>query len=542
MYFCNRKQKKALQIATPIVTQQYKTLMQNRYFASLLATLAFTAASAQDTTPTIIANQPEGTLMNLYRSTTGFEAFFGNAMTHESNGDRQRMVIGNDGAFYLENPINSLFSQTWIKGYATTNDTIAFQLPQVIYSEEFGGTVSYGYLQRMVPTENGRSYAVDPTSQTLKYVWRDNHLTKVDDNASYIIGMCLANGSWAGYGEEKYEAYVLEDNTEKPSPTADVRDGLMLYMTLDGATQQYPVKYGIDGNTAWLGNLSANMKDHWVKGEFKDGECIFPTTSYLGIDTISGGYMYLSSVNFKRVGEDTQAAYDSVYVVDDPIVFTYKAETNTWASRGAMAVHKSVDDLRSTHVLDYYRYGQIDPWVNTVAAPLPAIFTNYMPYDDMFGYGGVEFMLSYYSEDGNYLDPSHLYYDFYIDGERQTFAYPDYINVPSAMTDVPFAYSDQYDFYKLSDNDRRIYFYKDPKTSLGIESLYIDGDTRLTVGVTEYFLNTDGIATSPVSTKRSVSVEYTDLQGRRVNRPTKGIYVRTVTFDDGTKESKKIVE
>lgn len=103
-----------------------------------------------------------GETINLYRTTTGYESVYYYAVDHQSTGDWQRMVFGEDGAVYLENPINSIYTQTWIKGYRTEGDTIAFQLPQAIFSEEdvFSGDTRYGYLERVRPGErNGKQTA-----------------------------------------------------------------------------------------------------------------------------------------------------------------------------------------------------------------------------------------------------------------------------------------------------------------------------------------------------------------------------------------------
>lgn len=205
-------------------------------------------------------------------------------------------------------------------------------------------------------------------------------------------------------------------------------------------------------------------------------------------------------------------------------------------------MHKSSDDLRPTHVLDFYRYAQISPWINEPGTPMPPIFSSYMPWDASYGYAGAEFKISFYSVQQEYLDPSCLYYNFYIDGERQTFSADEYSYLESDMVDVPYSYSDQYDFYKLDENNRRVYFYKEPKHKLGLEALYIDKDNRLSSGITEYLLDETGIDENTATAKRIASVEYADLTGRRVSRPTKGIYVRTITFDDGTKESKKVMK
>lgn len=236
--------------------------MKHRYIATFLAALAFQAAGAQET-PTIITQAPKGTVYNLCRSTTGYEAFFGNPMKHESNGDWQRLVFGWDGAVYLEEPINAIYTQSWIKGKEIGNDTIAFELPQAIFSETYNGTTSYGYAKRMTSTTDGKytRIEVDQKSQVLKYVWKDGKLTKVDDD---VLGLVLANDGWTGYGEDKYEAFAQDDNTQRPEKADESPEGLMLYMALDGTSQQVPVKIGIDGETAWMGALTTNMKNHWI--------------------------------------------------------------------------------------------------------------------------------------------------------------------------------------------------------------------------------------------------------------------------------------
>ena len=156
----------------------------------------------------------------------------------------------------------------------------------------------------------------------------------------------------------------------------------------------------------------------------------------------------------------------------------------------------------------------------------------------------MQFSLSYYSADFNYLDPSHLYYNLYIDGEVQTFSPDDYQNVDTEMTDVPYSFYDQYEFYKYDENARTIYFYKEVKEKIGMEAFYIDGDTRLGSGVAEYYPYGDptGVKMTDANVKQIKSVEFYDLSGRKVSNPTKGIYLRTVTYSDGTKASRKIVK
>ena len=207
---------------------------------------------------------------------------------------------------------------------------------------------------------------------------------------------------------------------------------------------------------------------------------------------------------------------------------------------------KGVDDDRSTNIFDTYRYALINAWDKRPAAPLPPKLTAFQPYDPnpWGGPGGLQFTLSYYSSDFNYLDPSHLYYNLYIDDELVTFSPDDYQNLETEMTDVPYSFSDQYEFYKYDENHRTIYFYKDVKKKIGMEAVYVDGDLRFGSGITEYYPNGDptGVDMTEATVKQIRSVDFYDLSGRKLSAPAKGICIRTITYTDGSKASRKIVK
>lgn len=207
----------------------------------------------------------------------------------------------------------------------------------------------------------------------------------------------------------------------------------------------------------------------------------FPPTSYIGIDTTTACYMYASSA----------------------------------------VMGKGVDDDRSTNIFDTYRYALINAWDKRPAAPLPPKLTAFQPYDPnpWGGPGGLQFTLSYYSTEFNYLDPSHLYYNLYIDDELVTFSPDDYQNLETEMTDVPYSFSDQYEFYKYDENHRTIYFYKDVKKKIGMEAVYVDGDLRFGSGITEYYPNGDptGVDMTEATVKQIKSVDFYDLSGRKLS-------------------------
>lgn len=521
--------------------------MKKTLLSVCLAALSLTSVSAQDEKP--ITEKPKGEVVNLYRTSEGYYAFFGNAKPYKAHGEWSRMVFAEDGAVWLENPISSLYSKTWIKGYRAQGDTIAFDLPQVIYEETFDGVTSKGKLYKMIAEETDKygTYVKDEDSQTLKYLWKDGKLTLCKDMA---CGMCTPTGGWSGFGENYFEGINIENNTTKPSENAKVYDGLMLYLDLNDQAQQWPVKYAIDGDDVYLGNLSTNLKGYWIKGTMKNNEVTFPSTSLVGIDTTTVCYAYASRVDYSTAYTAYGDPYDSTFVVNEPLVFTYDPAANTLNSKQKMGIHQSDgvrEPLKSTDIFDVYRVPLISPWVEKPNKPLPPKFSAVMPWitDMTPNYSGVEFLLSYYSVDGNYLDPSKLYYSFYIDGEMVTFTPEEYLNVTKEMDLVPYTFDDDYQFYKVSDNTRRLYYYHQPKEKIGLEALYVDEvdgkPVTYSSGISEYYFDPTGINNTTLEEGNVESITFTDLSGRQILRPGKGVYIRTITMKDGTKQSKKVV-
>lgn len=513
-----------------------KKLSTLLYSLSLLA--AIPASLSAQTDDPIIHTPPAGTTYNLYRSTTGYESFFYNAMDHQSDGDWSRMVVTDDGSVYMENPVNSFYTNSWIKGKMAENDTIVFEFPQAIYSEEGMSGTNYGYAFRMQLTEDGKSYEKCTDHQIMKYVWRGDSIKKVGDE---LLGVGMEGGEWISYGELTSVSHIVDNNTLKPANPEAIQDGMMLY--LSGTTaRQYPVKTAIEGNDVYIGNLSTNMGGYWIKGEMKDGVATFPACSLLGIDTITRTYVYAMSAEVTPVEDPWSGTYYEPSISNDLIEFEYDANEGTLFFRGNVVINKGCNEMNTSTAYDIYQHPQISEWEDHPGQPLPPIFTNFMPYgpSPYGGYdGGIEFKVSYYDVDGNYLNPTKLYYNMYFDNELYTFTPEEYNYLTEPMIDVPFSFK-AYDFEHVDENTRRVYFYKDFKF-FGVEAVYIDGDTRIASGVTTYDSNPSCIDGQEAQLKPVESVTFTDLSGRTITKPEQGFCLRTTHYTDGTSKTEKII-
>lgn len=191
-------------------------------------------------------------------------------------------------------------------------------------------------------------------------------------------------------------------------------------------------------------------------------------------------------------------------------------------------------------IAEYFR-PELAPYTEVAGKPAKPEITDFMDYDDDYGYGGVQFYLTRASEDGNYLNPSKLYYNMYLDEEKYTFYPNEYPKLTEDLTDVPYSYSGTV-LVSYGDN-HIVYFYTTGFNKLGIQVIYKDGDRRYESEIAwldvANYLNIDHASVK--GNALVVDVTYTDVMSRRVNAPVKGLYLKTATLADGTVITTKVV-
>ena len=108
------------------------------------------------------------------------------------------------------------------------------------------------------------------------------------------------------------------------------------------------------------------------------------------------------------------------------------------------------------------------------------------------------------------------------------------------MTDIPIDFSDKtrYDFENRG-NAHAVMIY-DNASRIGVQAFYLDGDKRLTTDI----VYSDGTVVSGIKEVSEMTMGkpfYTDLSGRRVENPSKGVYVKSVRMADGQLKSEKVI-
>ena len=136
------------------------------------------------------------------------------------------------------------------------------------------------------------------------------------------------------------------------------------------------------------------------------------------------------------------------------------------------------------------------------------------------------------STEGDFLDTDNLSYVVYVDGEEWEFDAEEY-ELEENMVEIPWNFGVYY-IYNYGGALREVDFFVEGISTLGVQSIYrYDGEeTRSDIVTIDL---DDPSAVAAVGADRKVKdVKYYDLSGRQVASPAAGIFVKRVTFEDGT--------
>lgn len=504
----------------------------------------FNIASTTGTTTTapIIDAQPEGKLhANLYFSGESFVDMMGYEAQLPFDGIWGKIVEAPDNkTIYINNPIGAYYSDAWIKGERTTGDTIEVKLPQQFVHEEYDGMSTDAWLYKLVPVkveQDGETYTTfmpDSTSQTVKYVWRNDSIVLVNSTQdSKLLGMCTETGDWYGYGDY-IQQYTVFD--QQPVAPKDESKATQMSITYYDSGQMYGrVKKAVrEGNDIYIAGLNENIPSGWAKGTISGNKATFSGHQYMGLDTVTASYAFFEPVSHSMVWDSEIGDSIESLTLADAITFDYDADKGTLSTDSTFVANQGYKMFNQVFTYDG---ATIEPWTEKAATPLAvdASTMSYMPYSEEYGYGLLAFAPSEFDADGYILDANKLYYSIYLDDDVLTIDPDDYTLFPYETTEIPFTYSDMLDFVNYA-GMWQVYTFVTGIDRIGVQMIYKGGGEVRKSAIT-YISATDedpSAVSNVAQTGKVAGVTYTDLSGRRVNRPGKGLFIQTTRLADGT--------
>lgn len=505
--------------------------MIRKLFTTIVAACCVGMAPAQQITVTEGYDKPitspEGRtyLSNMYISgvSVGID-YEDKVYTDTIEGHVTDVVLSDDGKYlYIKNPFISNAIGFWIKG-EIDDDLVTFP-PQVVQTYN----ASRFYAVR-IKEDSRYGYVPDYDNLSFTFTYKDGVLRQTPGQA---YGFVDERGDWAvfGWGEKDY-IYIAED-TVTMLPTG-VSPQEWSIQTEEGSMK---VDMAFVGKDVYLGGLYDYLPGTYAKGVIDGDKVIFTGAQYLGADKTSSR-MYDFAIYFRPCRLVNDMGFEE-FKPAEKLVFDYDSKLRTLKTDSVIVVGIGKNRVRAK------KYWEA-PFLAYYGEEFPAVPANPVPvshreYDPATGIAGYAFTLVNQDVDGNYINADNLYYNIWLDDQLYTFTPDLYVRLTEPMTDVPYAYSDGYDFEHIPAYNQ-VYVYVTGFDRMGVQSVYkVDGVVNKSDIVYWDGSVVSGIETAVKGYAGVVCTEYYDMSGRRVSAPSKGVYVKVTRLADGSTESGKLV-
>ncbi len=499
----------------------------------------------------VIYEAPAGEAKTLARSGEATYASWGQLVQLKYNNQISELVIGDDGDVYMKNPISQYPTDSYIKGTQEGNK-ILFELPQAVEALSYNGETIYMLVSMLQYSEGKEWYYPCNTPEAAELGLpeiKDEFTITVNEDGSYtmdidagktvIPGMIYSdNFAWTGYSELASEWREFTD-TLNPGPGKDaaVADVSVLY----GNMGHY-AKIAFEGDDVFVQGILPAQPESWIQGKREGDKISFPSGQYVGEDTDYGCYTYFVGTTFEELWDDYYEEWYNYYYYSNALTFDYNEETMTLTTGKNNAMLYNTSDKEITYLQAF-----IAPMIEKQPAEISPIPQN--PYDlvffdedmEYFGYSCLSFELPVLNIDNNLLNINDLYYKIYVDGEEFEFDVNEYYELYDNMVLIPYSFTDEYDFI-VDGTYHEVYFYFEGADEIGVQLCNVkDGEI---VGASEIVTtSTSGVKNvADGNSSYIVSTKYYNMNGQEVSKPTQGVFVKTMKYEDGTIRSFKAIK
>lgn len=501
----------------------------------------------------VIEETPEGKLTQYFKTggSYGYNMFTG-LVFQEMYGALSKVVISDDNKhLYLQNPIyfNYPSENNWIKG-DINGDEVTFTFPQLIdidaYYDDEGNLEEayYDYavcLEFMTTETDEEGFYYPAQKQTYSFRMNpDGSLTSLEDSG-VMIGACNwseDNNAWSWFGNGDFISQIQPlTETVKPVPG----DVVFNEWQMISSTSHRPVSVGFKDDKVYLKGLFSSMEDAAVEGTIDGDRVVINGGQYLGEYTGGGTLAYFLT------GETTGSGYEIDFEPQDYMEFSYDKTNNVLSSEDAFCISSS-----PTKVL-YYQLSQ-NPYICipatdfTVTKLINPQLDAFYDANDEYDYDAeLYFIWPDVDADRNILPTDRLFYQVILDNEIFTF-YNDEYELPEGTeetTEIPYDLNSEEtsDFYAAG-TSHGFMLHTRGFESFGIRTLYkapdggtIYSDILWAPGYEGELSSVKGLDAD----RTIVSTECFDLNGIRVSRPAKGVYVMRHTLGDGSVVVRKAI-
>ena len=510
-------------------------------------------ASPQPTTPVI--TEVEGEIQVFEKACEGYMLNSNSKIVEYNTPKAAAQLVRNGDDLYFLNFLSKVWFGSYVKGSVEGNQVVV-ELPQTVYYSE---DTSKGYniaVLQVTESENitENDCLIDESIKSVSFNLSSNGemelvLPESDNGKKYVVGLVnTEDGSWVGYYDTK-EHYTPFDEEMVKIPEGIEQNLYSMKCTSEVTRTDELCTVAFDGDYIYIKGLSYYLPEATIRCNYdkEAGRAYMPQGEFVGVwnDCFIFTEVYEYSTKTYRI-EPSPDYQDYVFIVDtfnnkiycpdgksDFEVWLYLTFYSPYVNPGVSNfVTNALEILQAiTLTKDFDRSG------------VPG-----NPYDLSYdeAWGDFEFVLNGKTTEGVEMAINKLYYSIYLNGELMAFLQDDDkyygFNEPTTVIAAKFTNGDD---VLSSGLGHVIHFYIDDIRTLGVQSIYEYGRETtyseiLTLDLATGEVSSSGVDSITASADIVSSVYYT-LDGRKIENPKGGIFIRRILLSNGETIVKKVV-
>ena len=458
------------------------------------------------------------------------------------------LVEGADGNLYIQGLTPHLYDDEfyWIKAEPTA------QQGRYVIHKQIAGLYAYydeeDCIARLVYSEEAGNYVLaDDPDIYVNYV--DGVLTTDpaeldEDGLPLSVYGIVYEEDGETYTESSGGLYwdltVSELSETYAELPAGVEPETLVLEHEDGAKE---VQVAFVGNQVYI--QSYTTVPGWYVGTIDGDKITFANAQFLGYDTYYDSFEWLTTAVIHEEYDEEYDEYYTAATIVDEVVFDYDADTKTITAPADVALY-----INGAKDRIYYAERYLAPrffvFQEVPAVPADPVITDFWEYDEDYENAELDFTISPYDVDGNFITPRKLSYVLYVDDEVFEFEPDEYEDLEETIVEVPYGTSPDYYI-----NSTWVAIFFQPAENIGLQTVYRGAGVTNRSSIVLYDVNTGDITATPfdnttvgirpVATQQVATEAYYDAAGRQVKAGAKGFVMKSVTLADGTRKTYKLV-
>lgn len=515
-----------------------------------------------------VITEPKGETV-LYNKTSFGTFVMGSSLYMYTEDFPAEVIWGEGGEVYFKNLVSVFPDDYYLKGTLSGN-TITMPCNQTIeYIEEDGYGVNFGVLKTEISVENGQEvidFIYAPEVESISFTLDNEGGMKMvlpgepfdgENVPEYVAGFYYTDDcSFLGYSDfsQEYTRLALQ-RVEIPAG-ADVKQ----YVYIDAYNYASIVDVAFVGDYLYIRGLSSMLPEGTIRAKVNGSKAVVPQDQYLGI--YYDMYYIFTKVLYANpdYDEENPEAADPFIFAPSDVGFELNIDSDgqtIYADREGtyLSFHCDAEDfLNSLGFFDVFTLRYQDSFAGTPANPVSLEY--HTEWASQQGFNDFFFTLSNFTEKGNLLDVEKLYYKVFVNGEPLVFREHEqenllgqpvtvYSGVPVDVELLPYLFNNNEDIFKFSDNAFDIGIYRDDVETIGVQAVYYFEENFTYSDIVTLDVETGEVTEeSGVSEValggEAVSTVYYSLDGRRLQNPVRGIYIRVDRMSDGSNRVEKM--